>query len=173
MAEILALGISHYPPLHGHDDRMSWILKRMLQNPKLPQELRTPAGWPEAMRAEWGSDEGAASAARHRADLVGWLDRTRAALDAFKPDFILMWGDDQYENFKEDVVPPYCIAAYDRIKFTSPPTNIWGKPTKRSTCPAIARPPRGWRAELIEEGFDTAYAYKPLHIRSATPSPTR
>ena len=40
MAEILALGISHYPPLHGHDDRMAWILKRMLQNPKLPQELR-------------------------------------------------------------------------------------------------------------------------------------
>ena len=50
MAEILALGISHYPPLHGHDDRMSWILKRMLQNPQLPQELRTPAGWPAAMR---------------------------------------------------------------------------------------------------------------------------
>ena len=83
MAEILALGISHYPPLHGHDDRMSWILKRMLQNPKLPQELRTPAGWPEAMRAEWGSDEGASSAARHRADLVAWMDKTRAALDAF------------------------------------------------------------------------------------------
>ena len=79
MAEILALGISHYPPLHGKDDRMSWILKRMLQNPKLPQELRTPAGWPEAMRAEWGNDEGASSAARHRADLVGWMDKTRAA----------------------------------------------------------------------------------------------
>ena len=77
MAEILALGISHYPPLHGHDDRMSWILKRMLQNPKLPQELRTPAGWPEAMRAgEWGNDEGASSAARHRADLVAWMDET-------------------------------------------------------------------------------------------------
>ena len=36
MAEILALGISHYPPLHGPDARMAWILKRMLQNPKLP-----------------------------------------------------------------------------------------------------------------------------------------
>src|SRR4051794_21202215 len=109
MAEILALGISHYPPLWGPDDRMCWILKRMLQNPKLPQELRTPDGWPEAMRAEWGNDEGTSSAARHREKLVGWLNKTRAALDAFKPDFVLMWGDDQYENFKEDVVPPYCI----------------------------------------------------------------
>ena len=51
MAEILALGISHYPPLHGSDERMTWILKRMLQNPQLPAELRTPAGWPEPMRA--------------------------------------------------------------------------------------------------------------------------
>jgi hypothetical protein len=32
MAEILVLGISHYPPLTGHDDRMATILRRMLQN---------------------------------------------------------------------------------------------------------------------------------------------
>lgn len=51
MAEILALGISHYPPLTGPDERMSWILKRMLQNPQLPEALRAPASWPEAMRA--------------------------------------------------------------------------------------------------------------------------
>ena len=96
MAEILALGISHYPPLWGADERMAWILKRMLQNPRLPEELRTPAGWPAAMRADWGNDEGASSAARHRADLVGWMERTRAALDAFDPDFVLIWCDDQY-----------------------------------------------------------------------------
>lgn len=52
MAEILVLGISHYPPLHGADSRMAWILKRMLQNPKLPEELRRPQGWPAPMRAE-------------------------------------------------------------------------------------------------------------------------
>ena len=36
MGDILALGISHYPPLAGPDDRMAFILKRMLQNPRLP-----------------------------------------------------------------------------------------------------------------------------------------
>ena len=82
------------------------------------------------MRAEWGNDEGVSSAARHREKLVGWLSKTRAALDAFKPDFVLMWGDDQYENFKEDVVPPYCIAAYDRFKFATPPGNVWGETDK-------------------------------------------
>ena len=70
MAEILALGISHYPPLTGPDERMSWILKRMLQNPHLPEALKTPAGWPEPMRAEWGNDELVARALeRHR--LIG------------------------------------------------------------------------------------------------------
>ena len=57
MAEILALGISHYPPLIGTDDRMSMILRRMLQNPDLPPALRDPSGWPAEMRAEWGGDQ--------------------------------------------------------------------------------------------------------------------
>jgi hypothetical protein len=162
MAEILALGISHYPPLHGPDARMSWILKRMLQNPKLPPELRTPQGWPAPMRAEWGNDEGASSAARHRADLVGWLGKARAALDAFKPDFVLMWGDDQYENFREDVVPPYCIAAYDRFTFKSPPDNVWGK-AEEFDLPGHRAAAKMLASGLIEEGYDTAYAYKPLH----------
>jgi Catalytic LigB subunit of aromatic ring-opening dioxygenase len=163
MAEILALGISHYPPLHGADDRMSWILRRMLQNPQLPQELRTPTGWPAAMRAEWGNDEGASSAARHRAELVAWMDKTRAALDAFKPDFMLIWGDDQYENFKEDVVPPYCISAYERFKFASPPGNVWGETDKTFDLLGHRAAAKMLATRLIEEGFDTAYAYKPLH----------
>ena len=106
MAEILALGISHYPPLSGPDDRMSTILRRMLQNPDLPVALRTPGGWPAAMREQWSTDLGTESAGRHRAELVGWMRRVRAELDAFNPDFVLIWGDDQYENFQDDIVPP-------------------------------------------------------------------
>ena len=146
MAEILALGHLPLPAAaRAPTTACAWILKRMLQNPKLPQELRTPAGWPEAMRAEWGNDEGASSAARHRADLVGWLDKTRAALDAFKPDFVLMWGDDQYENFKEDVVPPYCIAPTTASSSPRRRATCGARPTRSTTCPAIAPPPRCWR----------------------------
>ena len=163
MAEILALGISHYPPLAGPDGRMSWILKRMLQNPNLPEALRSPAGWPEAMRVEWGNDEGTSSAAHHRAQLVGWLGKTRAALDAFDPDFILMWGDDQYENFREDIVPPYCISAYDRFRFTAPSGNVWGETDKAFELPSHRAAAKMLASRLIEQGFDTAYAYKPLH----------
>lgn len=163
MAEILALGISHYPPLWGPDDRMAWILKRMLQNPNLPEALRTPQGWPAPMRDEWGNDEGASAAARHRADLVAQLARTRAALDAFNPDFVLIWGDDQYENFKEDIVPPYCVSAYDRFKFAVPPGNVWGESDKIYDLPGHRAAAKMLAGRLIEDGFDTAYAYKPLH----------
>lgn len=163
MADILALGISHYPPLTGADERMSWILKRMLQNPRLPPSLRTPAGWPDAMRAEWGSDEGTCSAIRHRAELVAWLRRTRAALDAFRPDLVLMWGDDQYENFREDIVPPYCISAYDRFRFASPPSNIWGETDRIFDLPGHPAAAKMLAGSLIEQGFDAAYAYKALH----------
>ena len=163
MADILALGLSHYPPLHGSDARMSWILKKMLTNPKLPEKLRTPDGWPEPMRAEWGNDEGASSAARHRAELVGWFDRTRAALDAFKPDFVLIWGDDQYENFREDVVPPYCISAYESFRVAVPPGNVWGETDRTFDVPGHRTAAKLLATRLIEEGFDTAYAYKPLH----------
>jgi hypothetical protein len=163
MAEILALGLTHYPPLWGPDERMSWIFRRMLQNPKLPEKLRSPEGWPEQARVAWSDDQGTAAAARHREAMVSWFARTRAALDAFKPDFVLMWGDDQYENFKEDVVPPYCIAAYDRFKFATPPGNVWGETDKVWDLAGHPKGAKMLATRLIEEGFDTAYAYKPLH----------
>jgi hypothetical protein len=104
MGEILAVGITHYPPLAGRDESMSWILKRMLQNPHLPKEYRQAEGWPEAMRKEWSNDEGTGAARDHRALLLQALRRTRERIDEFQPDLIVIWGDDQYENFREDVV---------------------------------------------------------------------
>ncbi|MGH8010899.1 MAG: extradiol ring-cleavage dioxygenase [Candidatus Binataceae bacterium] len=164
MGEILAVGLTHYPPLTGHDDHMTAILKRMLRNPALPEKYRQVEGWPAAMRAEWGADEGTSTARRHRAQLLEWFNKVRIAIDEFKPDFILMWGDDQYENFKEDVIPPYCIYAYDTLEFSPPPANVWGDPPERkfhlSGHPAAAR---YLATHLLEAGFDPAYAYRPLH----------
>ena len=165
MAEILALGISHYPPLTGPDERMSWILKRMLQNPQAAGgAASSPTAGPSRCAPSGATTRAPSAATAIATALVGWLEKTRAALDAFKPDFVLMWGDDQYENFKEDVVPPYCISAYERFKFPTPPGNVWGETDK--TCRPAG--PSGGGAKmlasrLIEEGFDTAYAYKPLH----------
>jgi len=75
---------------------------------------KDPANWPDLMRREWAGDGGTAAAAGHRKELPpGWPARGRA-LDAFQPDVVLVWGDDQYENFREEVVPPFCVLGLRR-----------------------------------------------------------
>lgn len=162
MAEILVLGLSHYPMLAMRDEFMASLHKRMLKNPKLPPSLRDPANWPEAMRKEWGDDDGLAAAALHRVQFVDWCRKVRRALDSFEPDFVVIWGDDQYENFKEDVVPAYCVNAHDRFHVAAPPNNVWGEPIEFE-LPGHVPAAKLLASRLIEEGFDTAYSYKPLH----------
>jgi hypothetical protein len=164
MGEILAVGITHYPPLAGRDESMSWILRRMLQNPRLPQEYRQAQGWPKAMREEWSDDEGLAAARDHRARLVQALRKTRERIHEFRPDFIVIWGDDQYENFREDVVPPYCIYAHESFEFGPPPNNVWDEPPEKKFRQSGNVGAAKYLAKgLIEAGFDAAYSYKPLH----------
>jgi hypothetical protein len=164
MGEILAAGITHYPPLAGRDEAMSWILKRMLQNPHLPEQYRRSEGWPEAMRREWGDDEGVAAARAHRQRLVQCLRKTRAQIDEFRPDFIVVWGDDQYENFREDVVPPYCIYAHEAFEFAPPAQNVWSEGSEKIfRLPGHVAAAKYLASGLIEAGFDAAYSYKPLH----------
>ena len=143
---------------------MAGILHRMLQNPELPEKYRRPENWPPAMREEWGDDEGLTAARRHRQELLASFRKVRAAIDDFNPDFILVWGDDQYENFKEDIIPPYCICAYDSMEVSPPPNNVWDEPVERkfhlAGHPVAAK---HLASGLLEAGFDTAYAYRPLH----------
>jgi len=114
MAEILGLGLTHYPPLITPDEDRGFPLTRTLRNNnKVPAELKNPTSWPEAMRIEYGEDEGLAAAREHRQRLVDGIRQLQAELDAFNPDLVLIWGDDQYENFKEDIIPPFCVLAYD------------------------------------------------------------
>src|SRR5678815_4452382 len=107
MGAIFGLGVTHYPPLAGQDQHMARILKRVMQDPDLPESYRRPEGWPAPMREEYGADEGLSAAKRHREALVAGFRDARKQLDAFAPDVVLIWGDDQYENFKEDIIPPF------------------------------------------------------------------
>ena len=172
MAEILGVGVTHYPPLLMADEYMSYPLARTLErNEKVPAEMRDPANWPEKMRTEYGEDKGLSSAAGHRKRLVDSFRAIRAEIDDFKPDIVLIWGDDQYENFKEDIIPPFCILAYGEAEaqpFSSAIAkerkNVWDeaedKVFKYSGHPAAAK---HLASQLIGQGIDMAYAYKPLH----------
>src|SRR6266542_6668585 len=64
MGAILGLGVTHVPLLAGRDEDMARILRRVLEDPDLPERYRRPEGWPEPMRQEWGADEGLGAARR-------------------------------------------------------------------------------------------------------------
>ena len=168
MAELLLMGMTHYPLLATTDAEMASLLRTMMKDPAIPAGLADPVNWPLEMRNEWGDDEARTSAATHREALLAGFAASRAALEEFNPDVLLVWGDDQYENFREDIIPPYALLAYDDLdahpweKFRWP--NVWGEPKDQAHHvkgrPDIAR----WLAEkLLDDGVDVAYAYKPLH----------
>ena len=85
MAEILGLGLSHYPPFSGLDDAMADILRWTLEDPDIPESAKDPANWPQLMRDEWGRDGGRSAAAGHREAMVAGFEKTRSALDAIDP----------------------------------------------------------------------------------------
>jgi hypothetical protein len=168
MGQILGLGITHYPPL-CYKGNMSSRIKLLLADPLLPERLRSPENWHPTMREQWGTDEGLQHSEKHRSDLIHHFREARAELDAFQPDFVLLWGDDQYENYREDCVPPFSVLAYDSVdiqpwKGHGRGQNWWDEP--EDTTFTIAGHRAGGKylaAALLSEGVDVAYAYTPLH----------
>jgi hypothetical protein len=169
MAEILGLGVTHSPPLLGTDERMAGILERVMRSPHVPAAYRDPSGWPEPMRQEWAAHQAGLAAPPHRQQLVDDFRTVRTALDAFNPDIVLIWGDDQYENFREDGVAPFCVFALDEIESRpyarmGKAANAWGEPND------IVVRTKGHReagryltSALIDHGFDVSYAYIMRH----------
>jgi hypothetical protein len=175
MGEVLGIGLSHYPLLAGLDADMASILRWTLEDPAVPASERDPANWPDLMRREWGDDTGIAAAATHRAELVAGFAAVRAAIDDFAPDAVLVWGDYQYENFKEDVIPAFTVQIYGDLelhpwrhaKASSAlvgRANAWGEDA--DTARIVRGAPDIGRLvaeQLMQREFDIAYAYKPLH----------
>src|SRR5262249_54907836 len=145
------------------------MMRASLDDPDMPEAMKDPAQWPSGLREELANDWGAAAAGRARQVFRRHFAEARRALDEFKPDVIVMFGDDQYENFKEDIVPPFAVLAYEDRDIQPgshrrTPYNPWGEPPDKTFR---IRGNRGagkfLAAGLLEAGIDVAYAYKPLH----------
>lgn len=168
MGELLGIGMTHFPPLAWPDEMMDRALQFAFADPAVPDAVKQGEGWPAGMRAEFDRDRGDA-AAEHRAALVEGCDRVRAALDEFDPDVVVVWGDDQYELFREDVVPPFCVVAADRMTFRpwrsptgTPIPNVWNEPVDTThDVRGHARFGRDLAAALLDDDIDVAYAYEP------------
>ena len=168
MAEILGLGVTHYPGLMAPDDQMAAILERTLASAQVPAELKSPESWPPPMREEYLANRDLSVTREHRRRCLAAFGKVRAALDAFAPDFVLIWGDDQYENFRDDGIPPFCVFALDHIDSRPfrrrsfwKPGNIWEEPEDTVFATkghAVAG--SFIAAGLLRAGFDLSYAYK-------------
>jgi hypothetical protein len=174
MGSILGLGLSHYPGPVVEPEYWPRRLSRNVEVGRIAPELFAAKDrWPAAMRAEWGDDEGVTAARAHRDRLVAGYARLRAELDAFAPDVVLIWGDDQYENYRAECIPAFCVGIFEEI--VSRPynggkesfrteTNVWGKPPDAEL--RIAGHPDaalGVCNALLESGFDVAYSFKLSH----------
>jgi hypothetical protein len=169
MGEILGLGLTHFPPMTGLDAQLPGFLERLLKNPKIPESAKDPKSWPKLMQEEWADDRGVAASAEHRRRLVEATRATRRALDEFEPDFVVMWGDDQYENFREDIIPPFCVFALGEVacqpfneQNERRQVNVWNEPKDKTFLVKGHR--HGAKhlvTALMNEGFDMSYAYVP------------
>jgi Catalytic LigB subunit of aromatic ring-opening dioxygenase len=168
VSDVLGIGMTHYPMLAGADTHMANLLKTTLKDPDIPEEKKNPGNWSPLAQQEWGTDEGTTMAAAHRQELLNGLAWCREAIDAFRPDLLVVWGDDQYENFREEVIPSFCVLAYDDtdveafavLKMLKIP-NAWGLSQdltfRMHTDPTFARQ---LTSGVIDAGIDMAYSYE-------------
>jgi len=172
MGEIIGLGCTHYPGLLLPDERMPGGFHHLLTAPNVPTRFKNRANWPDALLGELGNDDGVAAARRYAGRLAEGFRAVRRSLEAFNPDIVLIWGDDQYENFREDIIPAFCVFGLDDSFELQPWSNgNGGKPNRWGEAGNWRMRLRGHRVAanqlaraLIDQGVDVAYAYKPLHI---------
>src|SRR3989442_4918131 len=110
MGTIMGMGSPHWPAMIQPDEAKPWPFLRTLANdPRVPAALKDPRHWPEGVRAEWGEDEGVSAHREHPPRVVEGLRTLRAEIEGLAPDLILMFRDDLYENFTEDIISALCV----------------------------------------------------------------
>ena len=171
MAEILGVGVTHYPPLLGEPDTYANLLRLVMTSHLVPEAMKDPSAWPVEMQAEWNDEH--AQALAHQELHRQAMREVRQAIDEFAPDAVIIFGDDQYENFKEDIIPPfnmYCMDAFPAQPFThTRGANIWGVDAEHCfTVPGAGRLARELADNIISNHSPIAYSYKYLHHDALT-----
>jgi hypothetical protein len=157
MAEILGLGCSHGPIILTPPQ--AWAKGRERLFARVPNYQPPPQ-----LLQELGEDNGLSQDIVDQQHVVDAFAVLRERLHAWEPDVLLIIGDDQAENFRQDNLPPLCIytgAEVDGYPFqrAAARDNLWGAaPETKYTfrCPqAFAR---DMRNALIRDGIDLASA---------------
>ncbi len=172
MGEILGLGTTHYPGLTGTDKGLSSIWQMIINAPLIDPKWKDKRNWPDGMLEEIGNDMGLSAAGRYRERMWDSFRKQRQMIDEFEPDFIVIVADDQYENFKEDIIPPFCIFGLDDEfeqevwghGFMAGKDNYWGEPHDlKITFHGHRDGAKHLATGLLNRGVAMPYAYKLLH----------
>ncbi|MFB3119499.1 MAG: hypothetical protein ACE1Y2_03105, partial [Stenotrophomonas maltophilia] len=155
MAEILGLGCSHGPIILNPAE--NWANSRERVYARVPNYEKPPQ-----LVAELGDDNGLTQDRQDQQRVVDSFKVLHDRLHEFNPDVLMIIGDDQAENFKQENLPPFCIYTGSQVEgypFQRPGArvNLWGAgpDTKYSfSCPKEFS--QAMRNHLIRDGFDLA-----------------
>jgi hypothetical protein len=159
MAEILGIGCSHapqtlLPPEKWHD------LRQIIFRPE-----RIPNYKPSASAiAEFGDDNGLTHDRTNHKKIMDAFAVLRDKLHAWKPDLMVVIGDDQAENFKNDNLPVFAL--YTGAEAFATPffrkidaVNNWGAPPDARYTFSCPQPfAQDMRDFLINDGIDITSA---------------
>jgi len=172
MGEILGIGTMHYPGLTGTDEGLSSVWQRIINAPLIDAKWKDKSNWPAGMVDEIGDDMGLTSATAYRERMWDNFRKQRTIIDEFDPDFIVIIADDQYENFKEDIIPPFCVYGLDDDfeqevwghGFAATKDNYWGEPHDlKMVFHGHREGAKYITTGLLERGVAMPYAYRLLH----------
>jgi len=155
MAEILGLGCSHGPIILTPPD--TWAKTRERMYSRIPNYQP-----PSQMLEELAQDNGLSQDESDHKRVVESFKVLHDRLHEWNPDVLMIIGDDQAENFKQDNLPPFCIYTGSEVEGypfqrAAARINLWdaAPETKFSfQCPKEFS--QDMRNALITDGFDLA-----------------
>ena len=166
MGETLGVGLTHYPPMLGPPETYANLLRATMKSPLIPEEMKDSRNWPAPMQDEYSHELERAQVHQEQSRLA--FRRVRQAIDEFNPDVVVIFGDDQYENFKEDVIPPFNVYVVDEFStqpFWRAKNNIWERPTDDTFHHKGHKElAKHLATELIEREFPVSFSFQNLHF---------
>ena len=157
MSEVLGLGCSHAPMILNPAEQWPEIRRRIYGG--VPNYEAPPK-----MVEELGVDNGASRDKVNQQKIVDAFAVLREKLTAWKPDLVIVVGDDQVENFKRENLPTFCLYTgneVDGYPFHRPggKINIWNEPQdKKYSFKSPGDFSKDMVNFLIREGFDMSSA---------------
>jgi hypothetical protein len=155
MAEIFGLGVSHGPLILTPPER--WADGRERIYKRVPNYEK-----PAQLLEELGTDNGLSRDIKDQKAVMASFKVMHDRLHEWDPDVVMVIGDDQVENFRQDNLPPFCLytgAEVSAFPFHKPSgkVNLWdGAPETELTFGCPKEFSQAMRNHLIRNSFDIA-----------------